>query len=124
MKDKIFKYFLQIDIYGTRPRFTINGEKKFNTYFGSFMTLVSFSIIALFFFMYANDVIHHTNPKLITTIYSDAKPAKRYLKNKDFVITLSLQHKNYSNFINEKFTKLKQEYIIIIMEKIQKQLHH
>ena len=106
MKDKIFKYFLQIDIYGTGPKFTIHGEKKFNTYFGSFMTLVSFSIIALFFFMYANDVIHHTNPKLITTIYSDAKPAKRYLKNKDFVITLSLQHKNYSNFINEKIYKI------------------
>ena len=75
MKEQILKHFLQIDIYGTEPRFTINGEKKFNTYFGSFMTVVSFSIISLFFFMYTHDVIYHTNPKLITTIYSDAKPA-------------------------------------------------
>ena len=107
MKEQILKHFLQIDIYGTEPRFTINGEKKFNTYFGSFMTLVSFSIISLFFFMYTHDVIYHTNPKLITTIYSDTRPAKRYFKNKNFVFTLSIQHQNYSNFINEKIYNIK-----------------
>jgi len=107
MKEKILKHILQIDIYGTHPRFTINGEKKFNTYIGSFMTIVSVCIIGLFFFMYAEDVIHHTNPKLITTIYNDAQSLERLITGKDFVITLSLQHSNYSNFVNEKIYNVK-----------------
>ena len=102
MKEKILSTFLYIDIYGTHPRFTINGKNKFNTYFGSFMTIISYSIILLFFFMYTEDIIYHTKPKLITTIYSDTHPLERIVTNKDFVITLSLQYSNYSNFINEK----------------------
>ena len=102
MKEKILSFILQLDIYGTHPRFTINGEKKFNTYIGSFMTIVSIGIIGLFFFMYAEDVIHHTNPKLITTIYNDAQSLERLITGKDFVITLSLQHSNYTNFIDER----------------------
>ena len=74
MKEKILSLILQLDIYGTHPRFTINGKKKFNTYFGSFMTLISFTIITLFFSLYALDVINHSNPKIITTIHNDAQP--------------------------------------------------
>ena len=84
MKEKILSYILKLDIYGTHPRFTINGEKKFNTYFGSFMTLVSASIILLFFFMYTQEIINHKNPKLITTVYSDAHAAERTITSKDF----------------------------------------
>ena len=107
MKEQILKHFLQIDIYGTEPRFTINGEKKFNTYFGSFMTLISGGIIALFFFMYTQDVINHKNPKLITTIYNEAQPSKRIITSKDFIITLSLEYSNYSNFIDERIYNIK-----------------
>ena len=106
MKEKILSAILQLDIYGTNPRFTINGEKKFNTYFGSFMTIISYSIIFLFFCMYTLDVINHSKPKLITTIYSDSYPLERIITSKNFVITLSLQYSNYSNFINEKIYKI------------------
>ena len=107
MKEKILSYFLKIDIYGTIPQFTINGEKQFNTYLGSIMTLISALIITLFFIMYSYDVIMHLNPKLITTIYNEPKPLKRILTNSDFVMTLSLQHYNYSNFIDEKIYNIK-----------------
>ena len=102
MKEKILSYILQLDIYGTHPRFTINGKKKFNSYFGSFMTLISFSIITLFFCIYTLDVIYHSNTKVLTTIYNDANPLLRIITDKDFVISLSLQHSNYSNFIDER----------------------
>ena len=102
MKEKLLSYILQLDIYGTYPHFTINGKKEFNTYFGTFMTLISFAIIALFFLMYILDILYHTNPKLITTIYNDAKPSETIVTDKDFVITLSLQHSNYTNFIDER----------------------
>ena len=102
MKEKILSLILQLDIYGTHPRFTINGKKKFNTYFGSFMTLISFTIITLFFSLYALDVINHSNPKIITTIHNDAQPLLRKVTDKDFVISLSLEHSNYTNFIDER----------------------
>ena len=102
MKERILSYILQLDIYGTHPRFTINGEKKFNTYFGSFMTIISGAIIALFFFIYIEEVINHKNPKLITTIYNDARPSERTITSKEFIITLSLEYSNYSNFIDER----------------------
>jgi hypothetical protein len=102
MKDKILSHIIQLDIYGTHPRFIINGEKKFNTYFGSFMTLVSGTVITLFFYIYTEEVINHKNPKLITTIYNDAQPSERIITTKDFIITFSLEYSNYSNFIDER----------------------
>ena len=107
MKDKLFYFFLQIDLFGTHPRFTINGEKKFKTYFGSFMTILSSSIISLFFIIYIKDVLNHSKPKLLTTIYNDAAPSKKIITGKDFALTLSLQYQNYTNFINEKIYNIK-----------------
>ena len=71
MKEKLSNYFLQIDIFGTHPRFTINGQKKFNTYFGCFITIICVSTIFYFFLIYTKDVIQHENPKVLTTTYND-----------------------------------------------------
>ena len=102
MKERILSYILQLDIYGTHSRFTINGEKKFNTYFGSFMTLISILIIGLYFLISVDDIMNHKNPKLITTIYNEAQPSERTITSKEFIITLSLEYSNYSNFIDER----------------------
>ena len=107
MKEKILFRILQLDIYGIYPRFTINGEIKFKTYFGSFMTLISILIIGLYFLISVDDIMNHKNPKLITTIYNDAHPSKRIITSKDFIITLSLQYSNYTNFINERIYNIK-----------------
>ena len=76
MKEKITHFLLLLDVFGTHPRFTINGNKKFNTYFGCFITIICSGIIFLFFIIYINDVINHSKPKLLTSIYSDAKSNK------------------------------------------------
>ena len=107
MKEKILFRILQLDIYGIYPRFTINGEIKFKTYFGSFMTLISILIIGLYFLISVDDIMNHKNPKLITTIYNDAHPSKRIITSKDFIITLSLQYSNYTNFIDERIYNIK-----------------
>ena len=102
MKEKILYFLLQIDIFGTHPRFTINGEKKFNTYFGCFMTIICSGIISLFFIIYLEDVINHSKPKILTSIYNDESSSNTLIKGKDFIIALSLQFPNYSNYINDK----------------------
>ena len=107
MKEQILSYILQLDIYGTHHHFIINREKKFNTYFGSFMAIINGWIITLFFFMYKQDVINHKNQKLITTIYNEAQPSERIITSKVFIINLSLQYSNYSNFINERIYNIK-----------------
>ena len=106
MKEKFSKYFLQIDIFGTHPRFTINGEKKFNTYFGCFITIICVSIIFYFFLIYTIDVIKHENPKVLTTTYNDVSIKKQLITENDFEIAISLQHQNYTNFVNEKIYSL------------------
>ena len=107
MKEKISYLFLQLDIFGTYPRFKINGEKKFNTYFGCIMTIICISIISLFFYIYVINALNHSKPKLLTTIYNDALTEKKIITSKDFSIAISLQHQNYSNFINEKIYTIK-----------------
>ena len=102
MKEKFTHFLLLIDIFGTHPRFTINGEKTFNTYFGCFITLICSGIITLFFIIYTKDVINHSRPKLLTSIYNDGTSSKTLVTGKDFIITLSLQFQNYSNYINDK----------------------
>ena len=107
MKEKFSKYFLQLDIFGTHPRFTINGEKKFNTYFGCFITIICVSIIFNFFLIYTKDVIKHENPKVLTTKYNDISIGKLLITENNFEIAISLQYQNYTNFVNEKIYSLK-----------------
>jgi hypothetical protein len=106
MKEKLSNYFLQIDIFGTHPRFTINGQKKFNTYFGCFITIICVSTIFYFFLIYTKDVIQHENPKVLTTTYNDIQMGKQLITENDFEIAISLQHQNYTNFVNEKIYSL------------------
>ena len=45
----IKKYFLLIDIYGNTPNFTIKGNKTYQTFFGSIVTLFSYFFLLIFF---------------------------------------------------------------------------
>ena len=93
--------FLNLDIYGTIPSFTIHGHKKFRTIIGSILSLLTYIIIILFFGIYIRGVLKHLSPKLVTTIYNDFDPKPINLTKDNFLITLSLQTIDYSNYIND-----------------------
>ena len=98
---KALNLFLHLDIYGKIPSFTIHGHSRFRTIIGALLSLLTYMIIILFFVVYLNGVLMHFSPKLITTVYNDFDPLPVYLSNKNFILTLSLQTSDYSNYINE-----------------------
>ena len=93
--------FLKLDIYGKKPSFTIHGDKRFRTVIGALFSIITYLIIIVFFVVYLKGVVLHFHPKLITTIYNDFEPKSVKLSNENFIITLSLQTSDYSNYINE-----------------------
>ena len=98
---KTLNLFLKLDIYGIKPYFTIQGDKRLRTIIGSFFSIITYIIIIIFFIIYLKEVLFHFNPKLITTIYNDFNPKSVNLSNENFIITLSLQSSDYANYINE-----------------------
>ena len=98
---KTLNLFLKLDIYGIKPYFTIQGDKRLRTIIGSFFSILTYIIIIIFFIVYLKEVLFHFNPKLITTIYNDFNPKSVNLSNENFIITLSLQSSDYANYINE-----------------------
>ena len=98
---KALNLFLKFDIYGIKPSFTIHGDKRFRTVIGSLCSIITYLIIIIFFMIYLKGVLLHFHPKLITTIYNDFNPKSVNLSNENFIITLSLQTTDYSNYINE-----------------------
>ena len=103
---KIGKYFLLIDIYGSKARFSIKGHKTYQTAFGSCITLISYITIFVFFITFSKEVIYHKKPNVITSDLIDSSPLHFLLSN-DFIWAISLQFLNYSGFIDETVYTLK-----------------
>ena len=94
------KYFLFIDIFGSKAHFTINGRKTYQTVFGAFMTIISYIIIFIFFFIFSKEIIYHRKPNIITSDLIDSSPIHFMISN-EFVWAFSLQFSNFSCFIDE-----------------------
>ena len=103
---KIGKYFLLIDIFGSKARFTINGHKTYQTVFGSIITLISYSVIFVFFIVFSKEIIYHKKPNVISSDLIDSSPLHFLLTN-EFIWAISLQFLNYSMYIDERVYTLK-----------------
>jgi hypothetical protein len=94
------KQFLLIDIFGSKARFSINGHKTYQTVFGAFITIISYIVIFIFFFIFSKEMIYHRKPNIITSELIDSSPI-HFIISDEFVWAFSLQHSNYSSFIDE-----------------------
>lgn len=94
-------FFLGLDIFGTKPRFTINMKKGHKTYYGALLTLFISCALVFFFFYFISKIFIHQKPEsLITTTYTQENPDK-YIFNNNFILAISLQYENYTQFIDE-----------------------
>ena len=100
MIKKLKKYFLLIDMYGNTANFTIKGNKTYQTFYGSIVTLFSYIIILIFFIIFSKQIIYHSKPNVIISDLIDPSPL-HYLFSNQFIWTISLQYLNYSNYIDE-----------------------
>ena len=94
------KYFLLIDIFGSKAYFSINGHKSYQTVFGSIMTIISYITIFIFFIIFSKEIIYHRNPNIITSDLIDSTPI-HFMFTDEFIWTFSLQFSNFSSFIDE-----------------------
>jgi hypothetical protein len=75
------KYFLLIDIFGSKAHFTINGRKTYQTVFGALMTIISYIIIFIFFLIFSKEIIYHRKPNIITSDLIDSSPIHFMIPN-------------------------------------------
>ena len=102
----IFELFIYLDLFGTKPRFLIDGYKFQRTYIGAFFSIICCSCVFMFFIYFFEKILSHSKPNMVVSNLIDALP-ERYYFNDDFVFAISLQFPNYTNFINESIYLLK-----------------
>ena len=102
----IFELFIYLDLFGTKPRFLIDGYKSQRSYFGAFFSMICCSCVFMFFIYFLEKILSHSKPNMVVSNLTDEEPEK-YLFKDDFVFAISLQYPNYTNFINDSIYFLK-----------------
>jgi hypothetical protein len=101
-----FECFIYLDIFGAKPRFLIDGYKSQRSYIGAFFSIVCILCVFLFFTYYFHQILSHKKPTMVVSNLIDDVPEK-YWFGDDFMLAISLQYPNYTNFINENVYVLK-----------------
>ena len=101
MDSKIFSLFKYIDMFGIPPLFTIRGHQTFQTSIGSILTILCFLIMIIYVSYFFKQMIYHTNPSILSSIYNDEIPKFINLTKKNFSFAFGLQNKEYTNYIDE-----------------------
>ena len=98
---KFYELFIYLDFFGTKPGFFVNGCDSHRSIFGALISIFVCSIIFAFFCIFLNQIVNHKKPNIVHNEYIDDDPSP-YVFDNNFVLTLSLQYPNYTNFVNEK----------------------
>ena len=102
----IFELFIYLDLFGTKPRFLIDGYKSQRSYIGAFFSIICCSVVFMYFIYFLKKIITHSKPNMVVSNLIDDLPEKYFFKD-DFVFAISLQFPNYTNYINESIYFLK-----------------
>ena len=102
----IFELFIYLDLFGTKPRFLIDGYKSQRSYIGAFISIICCSCVFMFFIYFFEKILSHSKPNMVVSNLIDDLPDKYYF-NDDFVFAISLQFPNYTNYVNERIYFLK-----------------
>ena len=102
----IFELFIYLDLFGTKPRFLIDGYKSQRSYIGAFISIICCSCVFMFFIYFFEKILSHSKPNMVVSNLIDDLPDKYYFTD-DFVFAISLQFPNYTNYVNESIYFLK-----------------
>lgn len=98
--------FLNLDIFGYSPRFTVMNRKKFNTIYGFLMSIIICGGIIYSVCHFGSEILYKVTPRVVMTTYNDANPSRINLTDTDFIIALGLQKPFTSFFIDETIYEL------------------
>ena len=94
-------YFRYIDIFGVPPLFTIRGYQTFQTIIGSILTLLCILIMIIYVSIFLHQMVYHTKPTILTSIYNDEIPKSVNLTSENFSFAFSLQNQEYQSYIDK-----------------------
>ena len=94
-------YFRYLDIFGVHPLFTIRGYQTFQTIIGAILTLFCILIMIIYVSIFLNQMIYHTKPTILSSIYNDEIPKSVNLTSENFSFAFSLQNQEYESYIDD-----------------------
>ena len=106
MIKSIYHLLKQLDIFGITPLFTIRGASKFQTYPGSFLTIICISLIFLYILFYLTEMINHKKPYLHSSMYYEEQIPEIQLNKNNFSFAFSLENNEYKHYIDESIYKI------------------
>ena len=92
--------------FGTKPRFHVQGNTTFPSHLNTFLSILFILCFLIVFLLYFIQLISLSDLNIATTIFKDISPLRINVSDPNFVFTFSLQHQNYSNFIDESIYKV------------------
>lgn len=92
--------------FGTKPRFHVQGHTKFPSHLNTFLSVFFILCFFVIFLAYFIQLVSLSDLNIATTIFKDISPLRINMSDPNFVFTFSLQHNNYSNFIDESIYKV------------------
>ena len=87
------------DVYATPFNFNVNGNKMHKTTIGGFFSILTILIFIAFTVIFAEDLVSHSNPKLVSYVKHIDKPQMPYIHNKNFTMPIQLIYRK--NQINK-----------------------
>ena len=94
-------YFRYLDLFGVHPLFTIRGYQTFQTIIGAILTLFCILIMIIYVSIFLNQMIYHTKPTILSSIYNDEIPKSVNLTSENFSFAFSLQNQEYESYIDD-----------------------
>ena len=94
-------YFRYLDLFGIHPLFTIRGYQTFQTIIGAILTLFCILIMIIYVSIFLNQMIYHTKPTILSSIYNDEIPKSVNLTSENFSFAFSLQNQEYESYIDD-----------------------
>ena len=101
MDSKYYSLIRMIDMFGVPPLFTIRGHQTFQTSIGAILTIICIFLMLIYISYFVNQMITHSDPNILSTIYNEENPLPVYLSNKNFSFAFGLQNEDYTNYIDE-----------------------
>ncbi len=101
MESKYYSLIRMIDMFGVPPLFTIRGHQTFQTSIGAILTIICIFLMLIYISYFVNQMITHSDPNILSTIYNEENPLPVYLSNKNFSFAFGLQNEDYTNYIDE-----------------------
>lgn len=85
------KILKKLDYLGTEPKFYVNGQTRYDTNFGGFITVILALMLSILFLLFGRDFYNRTNPTIISETGNYVEYPNYKISNSNFTLVLGLE---------------------------------